>query len=136
MLIDSEAITLSVSSTLDVGSAVFSPLSGVRISQMDITSTPMVRRPYAVHPWNEMMPNTGRKILRLQLEGYFQASSGEALMQQHALSGFPCLVQLTENTTVRFQVVMHILRFSRTQQPANPDILRAELQSVGAVTFA
>jgi hypothetical protein len=135
MLIDSEAVTLSISSTLEAESAVFLPIHGARISQMDITSTPIVRRPYAVHPWNEIMPTTGRKILKLQLQGYFQASSGEALMQQHALSGLPCLIQLSESGTIRFQVIMHILRFNRLQQPTNPDTLRAELQSVGEVMF-
>jgi hypothetical protein len=135
MLRDSETVNLSISSTLDAEMAVFLPLSGVRISSVDITSTPIVRRPYAVHPWNEIMPHTGRKILRLQLEGYVQASGGEALLQHHALSGAPCLIELKEAEALRFQVIMHVLRFSRLQQSSQPETVRAELQSMGEVTF-
>ncbi len=132
----SDKITIEIAASLNPSTAIFLPLAGVRVSSFDVTVGNISTRNVRAHNWNELANNAGRRNLRLSLEGYYQASSGELLLQQIAISGANLLVKISSGGAQLLIAQMQLNRFVRLQTLGQIESFRCELQNSNPVQFS
>ena len=131
----SDKIIVEVAQNLNVSLAVFLPLHGVRISSFDVRCRNINKMNVAQHNWSETAQNAGRRSILMVLDGYFQATEGEALLQQAAISGDALLAKIISNNDVLLITPMQLSRFVRLQNIGLVENFKAELQNINLVDF-
>jgi hypothetical protein len=131
----SDKINVEIAQNLNVSLAVFLPLSGVRLSSFDIRCSNINKSNIRNHNWSETAQNAGKRSIFIAIEGYFQATDGEELLQQAAISGDALLVKIISNNDVLLITPMQLSRFVRLQNIGLVENFKAELQNINLVDF-
>ena len=129
----SDKITIEVAQNIVI--PAFLPLHGVRIGNFEISANNVASRNVSVHNWQQSAENAGMRILRLSIDGYFQATSGELILQQAAISGASVMVKILSANVQLLVTQMQINRFIRTQIQGQIESFKCELQSSNLVAF-